>query len=158
MKEEKKIHELISELLKLMGFDVKVKIEKQNRPDAYIAQITAEEKDAPLLIGYHGETIRDLQTVLEPMLYKEFNRKIAIAVNVNDYREKQKERLEHIAEDVAQKVKLERESRRLSSFSAYERKVIHEYIAKNHPDLVSSSEGEGVDRRLIVSLKTQTAV
>lgn len=153
MTEQNKIKNIVKELLELMGFNVEFQVEVQDRIDAYIVQIKANEQDAPLLIGFHGETIRDLQTVLEPMLFKEFGKKIAIAVNVNDYREKQKERLEHIAEDVAQRVKTERTSRSLPSFSAYERKIMHEYIAREHKDLVSYSEGENQSRRLVISIK-----
>ena len=115
--------------------------------------IIKTEADAPTVIGRHGETIRALQKILEVVLYKQFGEPVDLLVNVNDYREKQKERLEGIAESVAQRVKTERREAPLRSFSSYERKVIHEYIATNHPDLESMSEGEGKDRFLVVRLK-----
>lgn len=115
--------------------------------------IIKTEADAPTVIGRHGETIRAIQKILEVVLYKQFGEPVDLLVNVNDYREKQKERLEGIAESVAQRVKTERREAPLRSFSSYERKVIHEYIATNHPDLESMSEGEGKDRFLVVKLK-----
>ena len=115
--------------------------------------IIKTEADAPTVIGRHGETIRAIQKILEVVLYKQFGEPVDLLVNVNDYREKQKERLEGIAESVAQRVKTERREAPLRSFSSYERKVIHEYIATNHPDLESMSEGEGKDRFLVVRLK-----
>ncbi len=115
--------------------------------------IIKTESDAPTVIGRHGETIRALQKILEVILYKQFGQPVDLLVNVNDYREKQKERLEGIAESVAQRVKTEKREAPLRSFSSYERKVIHEFIAANHPDLESMSEGEGKERHLIVRLK-----
>lgn len=117
--------------------------------------IIKTEEDAPTVIGRHGETIRALQKILEVILYKKFGEPVDILVNVNDYREKQKERLEGIAESIAERVKTERRDAPLRSFSSYERKIIHEYIAANHPDLESYSEGEGKERHLIVRLKQE---
>ena len=41
----------------------------------------------------------------------------------------------------------------IRGFSSYERKIAHEYITENYPDLTTFSEGEGRDRKLIVDLK-----
>ncbi|OGK15344.1 hypothetical protein A2774_03360 [Candidatus Roizmanbacteria bacterium RIFCSPHIGHO2_01_FULL_39_12c] len=113
------------------------------------------EDDAPTVIGRHGETIRALQKILEVMFYKKFGEPVDLLLNVNDYREKQVERLEGIAEDIAQRAKSENHEVPVRSFSSYERKIIHEYIAKSHPDLTSYSEGEGRDRQLIVGPKKE---
>lgn len=111
------------------------------------------EEEAPTVIGRHGETIRSLQKILEVILYKKLGEPVDILINVNDYREKQKERLEEIAENIAQRVKTEQKEVPLRNFSSYERRVIHEYISHKHEDLTSYSVGEGRERQLIVSLK-----
>ena len=74
-------------------------------------------------------------------------------VNVNDYREKQKERLVEIAERSAQKAIEFKSASFVRGLSAYERKVIHEYVTNKYPELASYSTGEGRDRRLVVDLK-----
>lgn len=138
------------ELLKKM-ID-KFEVEVTQEEDVFHVVIKTEE-EAPTVIGRHGETIRALQKILEVVLYKKFNEPIDLLLNVNDYREKQVERLEAIAEDIAQRVKNENHEVPVRSFSSYERKIIHEYIAKNYPDLTSYSVGEGRDRQLVVSPK-----
>lgn len=65
--------------------------------------IIKTDEEAPTVIGRHGETIRAIQKILEVMLYKKFGEAMSILVNVNDYREKQKERLESMATEVATK-------------------------------------------------------
>ncbi|MBI4008940.1 KH domain-containing protein [Candidatus Roizmanbacteria bacterium] len=140
------------ELLKKMIDKFDVEVEEDN--DMFHVVIKAEE-EAPTVIGRHGETIRAVQKILEVMLYKKFGEPVDLLVNVNDYREKQKERLEQIAENIAKRAMEEKEEVSLRSFSSYERKVVHEYIATNHPDLTSYSVGEGRERQLIVSLKKQ---
>lgn len=111
------------------------------------------EEEAPTVIGRHGETIRAIQKILEVMFYKHFGEPVELLVNVNDYRERQKARLEELAGRTAQKAQDMKSASYLRGLSAYERKVIHEYIVANYPDLTSYSTGEGPDRRLVVDLK-----
>lgn len=111
------------------------------------------EEEAPTLIGRHGETIRAIQKILEVILYKATGQSVDIVVNVNDYREKQKERLENIASEAAQRVQTEGKSAYLRGFSSYERKIMHEYVTQTYPDLTSYSVGEGRDRRLVIDRK-----
>lgn len=120
--------------------------------DVFAVQIDNEEM-ASLLIGKHGMTIRSLQTVLEAMLYREFGEKVELIVNVGDYRQRQKERIESLAETIAQRVTAEGRPASLPSFSAYERKLVHEYIGAKHHHLTSYSEGEGRDRKLVIKTK-----
>ncbi len=111
------------------------------------------EDDAPVVIGRHGETIKAIQKILEVVLYKKLGESVEILVNVNDYREKQKERLEQLADKFAQKTKDLRNSSYIKGLSSYERKLVHEYIVANYPELTSYSTGEGKDRRLVIDLK-----
>ena len=134
-------------LKKMIG---KFELEVTEEEDIFHVVIKTDE-DAPTVIGRHGETIRALQKILEVILYKKFGEPVSLLLNVNDYREKQVERLEGIAEELAQRVKTENREVPLRSFSSYERKIVHEYIAKTHPDLTSYSVGEGRDRQLLVS-------
>ena len=140
------------ELLKKM-ID-KFEVELSQEEEVFHVVIKTDE-EAPTVIGRHGETIRALQKILEVVLYKKFGEPVDLLVNVNDYREKQLERLEGIVKDIAERVKNESREVPLRSFSSYERKIIHEYITKNYPDLTSYSVGEGRDRQLIVAPKKE---
>lgn len=110
--------------------------------------------EAPTIIGRHGETIRALQKILEVILFKQTGENLNVLVNVNDYRQKQTERLEHIASEVANKTRDTGSPSYLRGFSSYERRIIHSYITDNYSDLSTYSIGEGRDRRLVVDLKT----
>ncbi len=110
------------------------------------------EDEAPTVIGRHGETIRALQKILEVIVFKETGEKADLLINVNDYREKQVERLEYIADQAASKVEDRQSATYLRGFSSYERRIMHEYIAKTYPELTSYSIGEGRDRRLVVDI------
>lgn len=128
-------------------------VEVQEDEGVYKILIRAED-EAPTVIGRHGETIRAIQKILEVILYKQFNEPLSILVNVNDYREKQKERLEGLANQFAEKAKTSKEPAYIRGLSSYERKMIHEYITDNYPDLTTYSVGEGKERQLVVNLKS----
>ena len=130
----------------------KPEVEVTEDDGIYHVTIKSEE-EAPVIIGRHGETIKAIQKILEVVLYKKLGESVEILVNVNDYREKQKERLEELADRFAQKAKELRNASYIRGLSSYERKLVHEYVTQNYPDLTSYSTGEGRDRRLVIDLK-----
>ena len=108
-----------------------------NEEEGVFNIIIKAEDDAPVVIGRHGETIKAIQKLLEVVLYKKFNESIEILVNVNDYREKQKEKIYQIVDKYVAKTKDTNELSYIKGFSSYERKLAHEYITENYPDLTS---------------------
>ncbi len=137
-------------LLKKIVDSFDLEIEDDN--GVYHVVIQTEE-GAPTVIGRHGETIRALQKILEVIMYKKQGEPVSILVNVNDYREKQKERLEGIAAQLAERAKSSGRPSYFRGLSAYERKMIHEYITTSHPDLTTYSVGEGRERQLVIDQK-----
>jgi len=111
------------------------------------------EEEVSTVIGRHGETIRAIQKLLEVILYKKFSEAVDLLVNVNDFREKQKERLETLAVEYAENTKTSGNPSYLKNLSSFERKIIHEFITANYPDLTSSSVGEGRDRQLVIEVR-----
>jgi spoIIIJ-associated protein len=74
-------------------------------------------------------------------------------VNVNDYREKQKERLQGIAAQMADKTQSQKRASHMRGLSSYERKIVHEYVTEQYPELSTYSIGEGRDRHLVIDMK-----
>ena len=130
------------------------KFEVEVTDDGGIFQVIIKaEEEVSAVIGRHGETIRAIQKILEVILYKKFNERVESLVNVNDFREKQKERLETMAKEYAEQTKATGTAGYIRSLSSYERKLIHEYITENYPELTTSSVGEGRDRQLVIEIK-----
>lgn len=142
---KKETESLLSKMIN--SFEVVVK------EDNGIFQILIKTDEASVVIGKHGETIRAIQKILEVIFYKIFNQSVEILVNVNDFREKQKERLEILASEYAEKTISSHSASFIKNLSSYERKIVHEYITKNYPDLTTYSIGEGKERRLVIDLK-----
>lgn len=130
------------------------KFEVEVADDGGIFQVIIKtNEEVSTVIGRHGETIRAIQKILEVILYKKFNERVEILVNVNDFREKQKEKLEIMAREYAEQTKSTGTAGYIRSLSSYERKLIHEYITSNYPELTTSSVGEGRERQLVIEVK-----
>lgn len=140
------------ELLGKLGIEAEAAVETEG--EVFKIQIKAD-RDAPILIGRYGETLIAFKRILETIIFKQCGEKTNLMVNVNDYREKQVERLEQIAENAVVRVKTEDKSVFLSSLSSYERKIVHEYVSRAYPDLTSYSEGEDDERTLVIAMKKE---
>ncbi len=109
-------------------------------------------EDSLNLIGYRGETLNSLQTILVAVLKKKMDSKVKLYLNVGDYREKRNDILKDLARKIEVEVLKNRKKRVLEPMSAYERKIIHTEL-QNSDKVVTFSIGEEPHRRLVIDLK-----
>lgn len=141
-----KVQSLAQSLIEHMGIDGQVHAVKA---DDETINIAIETEDTGLLIGYHGETINAVQRVLSMMVFKQLGDWVRVVTNVGDYREKREETVKSLALRIAQEVALTKRPVPLPFLVPFERRIVHMILA-DHPDVVSESEGEGRERRIIV--------
>lgn len=104
------------------------------------------------LIGYRGEVLNSLQTLLTTIASKGVERRVKVLVDILGYREKRDKTLEALADKLAKKVIRDRKKVILEPMTSYERKIIHERL-QNHPKVQTESIGEEPNRKIVISLK-----
>ena len=109
-------------------------------------------QDTGYLIGYRGEVLNSLQTILTNIASKDEDCKIKVLLNIGGYREKREKDLENLAKKIAGSVIKTRKSITLEPMSAYERKIIHLNL-QNNDKVQTHSIGEEPYRKVVVSLK-----
>ncbi len=120
--------------------------------ESYI-YINIEGEDTGYLIGYRGEVLNSIQTVISNIACKSNKEKIKVLVNIGGYREKREKDLQNLAGKIAGTVIKTRKSITLEPMSAYERKIIHTKLQEN--DKVKTySVGEEPYRKVVVALKS----
>ena len=72
-----------------------------------------------------------------------------VVVDVEGYKGRQREKLESIALNAADRAASQNRSVRLRPMTPYERRIIHITLA-NDPRVETASEGEGTARRVVV--------
>ena len=118
----------------------------------YSIMVDINGQAAGTLIGYRGETLNSLQSILTTIANKNSNSKIKLLLNIENYREKRAKVLEELAEKVAKTVLRNGKSITLEPMSAFERKVIHTKLQDNNR-VETYSIGEGENRRVVISKK-----
>ncbi len=145
---EKAAEEVKKFLEKFLAKDIKYEIEIKE----YSIYINMEGKEVNYLIGYRGENINALQTILSSISNKNSTSKIRIYLDIEGYRDKRKKTLEDLAEKIARTVIRTKKSVTLEPMTAYERKIIHTKLQSN--DKVQTfSKGEEPYRKIVISLK-----
>ena len=104
------------------------------------------------LIGYRGENINAMQTILSSIANKKSTSKIRVYLDVAGYREKRTKTLEELAEKISRTVVRTRKPVTLEPMTAYERKIIHTKL-QAHSKVETISKGEEPYRKVVIKLK-----
>lgn len=117
-------------------------------------RIDCKPDDARMLIGRNGQTLESLQFVVRQMIKSNAIDQGHFIVDVLDYRGRRRRSLEDSAKRGAVAVlNGEQERFPLIPMSAYDRRLVHNYLQENFPELESASEGEGEERHIVISFK-----
>ena len=108
--------------------------------------------DTGYLIGYRGEVLNSIQTILTNIVSKDLNCKVKVLLNIGGYREKREKDLENLAMKIAGSVIRNRKAITLEPMSAHERKIIHLKLQDNDK-VETHSIGEEPYRKVEISLK-----
>lgn len=145
-----KIKVLAEKLLDLAG--VKANVDVINTGDnSYQVNFTTEDETG-LLIGFRGENINAIQTVLGIMLKGQTGEWYRLVVNVGDYREKQEEKLKDLATQSADRAVETKEPQPIYNLNASQRRIVHMHLAERK-DITTESEGVEPERYLVIKSK-----
>jgi spoIIIJ-associated protein len=140
--------EIVKNLLNLVGFESNVEVKQE----AGAILVSIKQKEAGLLIGKNGEHLTALQHILRMMVFKRTGQVTPLILDIENYRQKQKNNLEKEAQEALQKVLKYKRAFVLRPMSSYERRVIHLALAES-PEVVTESIGVEPNRRIIVRPK-----
>lgn len=140
-----KTQEEAQKLLDLIGVEGKVTVSEED--EAITATIDTEETG--IIIGRHGETIAAFELLLNQIVNRDQEEWKRVIVDTGGYKQKQEDKLRELALGAAQKVKESGEPYSLYDLTSAQRRIVHMILSED-TSLVTESEGEGRDRRLII--------
>lgn len=150
-KAEKILLEKIEELLELLDQkDAKVEIKEDKENQIFLVKI--ESSSPGPLIGRQGRNLSSLQYLLNLIFWRKTEGKGRVIIDINNYRDEQKERLIKMAQDAALKVKAIKQSVSLPPMSSFERRIIHLSLADDQ-EIETVSQDEGPQRHIVVQPK-----
>lgn len=132
-----------------VGLEVKAKAAKSEEG----FEVVLETKDSGLLIGHHGDTLQDFQTVLNLILNNKYRQDtwVRYVLDIGGWRAERENDIKGIAIKAIEKVRTTGEPFTLPPMKPAERRLVHVLVAEN-PDITSESFGSGADRKVTLAL------
>lgn len=135
----------------LAFFDVNLEVTVTIEDDILIVAIPSSERNS-ILIGRGAETLHSVQYLLGTILR---NRNAAVSrvnIDIAGYKKQHAERIAEKARGWIEAVRRSGETK-IVDLNAADRWVVH-HVASEYSDIYTHSEGEGRDRRLVISQKS----
>jgi len=148
-KRNEKILQITCDFLNQINFEVE---------KAFVEDVEGEEEQVLVgitvanpagLIGFRGKNLAAVQLVLSLMVRNQVGENIRVLLDINNYRNEQKERLEGMVRVLAEKCLTTNKNVVLANMSSYERRICHMVLAEIE-GVTSDSEGEGEERHIVI--------
>ncbi len=142
----------LEKILAILDIDATV-LEEGIDENTTCYRINCKADDARILIGRNGQTLEALQFVVRQMCRSAgAESQKPFLVDILDYRERRRGNIEEQAKKAAVAVlNGDAEKMHLNPMSPFERRIVHQFLQTDFPDLVSESHGEGDDRHIVIS-------
>jgi len=145
---KERVEKFLEEFLKVTFSEVKWVIEVK---DATV-YVELQGNESSKLIGYRGEALNALQTILLAISNKGMADRVRVVLNIAGYKEKREKTLQDLAQKVSKTVLRTGKPITLEPMTAYERKIIHNALQKNNK-VTTHSIGEDPHRRIVIAKK-----
>lgn len=138
--------ETLLKMLHLLGFEATV--EAHQIEDGLTLDVQAE--DSGRLIGRQGQTLSDLQYLLNRIVFQQDMATPKVMVDVGGYRAAVRETLVQKAKEAAEKVRRTGDMVEMEPLSAFDRRIVHGAL-RDDPDVVTESvEVDGTNKKAIL--------
>ena len=128
-------------------------IEYEIKKDNNLVGIIITGENSSKLIGYRGDIINSLQTILSAIANKNTNDRVRLSLDICDYKSKRENTLKELAKKLEKTVLRTKRKVILEPMTAYERKILHTEL-QNSKYITTYSIGEEPHRKLVVDLKS----
>jgi len=143
------ILQITCDMLEKMNFEV---------DKAFVEDVVDEENQVLVgvtvgnpagLIGFRGRNLAAIQLVLSLIVKNKLGEWVRVLLDINNYRQEQRERLTSMAMSLADKAKATGNEVVMASMSSYERRLCHMALV-GIEGITSDSEGEGEERHIVI--------
>ncbi|MBU0611930.1 hypothetical protein KKA39_00670 [Patescibacteria group bacterium] len=153
---KEEIQNLIKELIEKTTTAVR-EISINTEDDGKTTWFSIEVSNPHVFIGRGGEGLFALNHLVRRIIEarmpnterQENSPASTVMIDINGFQKKRKENIHAIAHMMAERARYFKSSIEVDPMSAFERRIIHEFLA-NETDLKTESTGEGLSRRVVI--------
>lgn len=137
---------ILEEMLKRLGFTVTV--EEHRLEESLLLDVQTD--DPGRLIGRQGQTLNELQYLVNRMIFQSNPKNPKVTVDVGGYRSQARDAIIAKAREAAEKVRRWGDVVELEPMNAFDRRIVHN-ILKDDPSIETHSvEVEGASKKVIL--------
>ncbi len=136
---------VLQRLLDRMG--VEASAEASSEQQQVVLNIVGQ--DAETLVGKRGQVLDAIQLIVGKIVNRDLGEGVPLMVDAEGYRERRAESLVKLAERLREEALSSGRIVALNPMSPRDRRIIHMTL-RDSPDVSTRSEGEGIDRRLLI--------
>ncbi len=138
--------EIVEKILGMLGFPATV--EEHKLGDDLMLDVKTDESGR--LIGRQGQTLTDLQYIVNRILFQQDQSAPKVMLDVGGYRSQAREALVQKAKDAAEKVRRWGDAVELEPLNAFDRRLVHQAL-RDDPDIETHSvEVDGTDKKVLL--------
>ena len=128
-----------------------VQIEEDNGPDGPTLQILTDDSDE--LIGRRGETLEDIQYLVNRVLQRHLKDAPRIRVDVEFYRSMREDKMVARAKELGDRVRATGQDADLPPMNSYYRRLIHNVFVNDAEVMSVSQDGNARFKRIVLRLR-----
>ncbi|MBI5386372.1 MAG: KH domain-containing protein [Verrucomicrobia bacterium] len=136
----------LEQLLESLGFPATV--EEHHLDEGHLLEVKTD--DSGRLIGRQGQTLADLQYLVNRMIFQADSTAPKVLVDVGGYRSQARDALVQKAKEAAEKVRRWGDVVELEPMSAFDRRIIHNALRDDPGVETHSVEVDGTDKKAIL--------
>jgi len=137
---------ILEKILGTLGFAATV--EEHHLGDDLMLDVKTEESGR--LIGRQGQTLTDLQYIVNRILFQQDQSAPKVMLDVGGYRSQAREALVKKAKDAADKVRRWGDTVELEPLNAFDRRIVHQAL-RDDPDIETQSvEVDGTEKKALL--------
>lgn len=132
-------------------FGANVDVEANVEDDVIELSVPTSEMNS-LLIGRNAETLRSMQYIISTTLRNKDAALSRVNLDIADYKKQRAEKIAEQAREWIEQVRSTGDSH-VANLNPADRRIVHK-VAQEYSDIMTFSEGEGRDRRIIIAQKS----
>lgn len=149
---KKEVKDYIKNFFQYISSKMNLEIQIEIKEIDGIFNVILASSDNAILIGKDGRTLNSLQLILRQSLQIETDFNIRVNLDAGNYKAKKMKNFEFEMKKIIREVLNTKIDVKLDPMNSYQRRIIHN-LANNYENIQTHSEGEGINRCVIIQYK-----
>lgn len=147
---------VVDDVLRMLKLDTSISLREPVTPGdglgSALAVIDISGDDLGALIGRRGETLLNLQYLVNLIIARRYPNEGGVTIDIEHYRHRRAEQIVDLTTRMAERVRENGSPITLEPMSAADRRIVHLTLADD-PELETHSTGDGEDRKVVISTR-----